>query len=135
MPIGFLAASAAWAADWEVRVTPGASFEVLHRQVPVVRAAYGFWGANWKYAAASLHLEGSLAKGYTFTGEVKNLGVKISGKTSRQDSRSLRFAYELDAESCSGSFVSRKEELECRPYAVAAEAIGWNRLVFAMGTP
>lgn len=90
-------AAPAGAAEWEMRVTDDAAVTLLHRQAPVVTSHYVFWGADWKWAGASLRLGQPGPEGIPFAGEVKELGLTLAGSVARPQPNVLRFTYRIEA--------------------------------------
>jgi hypothetical protein len=58
--------TAAFGADWEMRVTDNAAMEISHSQVPIVKADYCFWGAKWNYAGVKAQMGESQGSDRTF---------------------------------------------------------------------
>ena len=92
-----LAAAGAAAAEWEMSVTPEGTVAVSCRRAPVLQAAYVFWGPKWKYAGARIRVSPRSAGGQSLSGEVRDLGIGVSGRISAPGPDQLRFAWTLDA--------------------------------------
>ena len=82
------------AADWQMRLTDNVTVEILRDHTPVAKANYLFWGANWKWAGASMKLG---EDGRSFTGEVRDLGLTVTGTITDPAPNVLHIAYTIDA--------------------------------------
>jgi hypothetical protein len=85
------------AAEWEMRITDGVTVEVLHKQAPIVTATYNFWGPEWKWAGSGFRIVDFARNATTFSGDVRDLGLTLTGTITRPAPNALRFAYALDA--------------------------------------
>ncbi|MHC4177915.1 MAG: glycoside hydrolase 5 family protein [Planctomycetota bacterium] len=92
-----LAALPAAAADWEIRTTGDVALEISVRQVPVVKANYCFWAANWKYAAARLKLGEFKAGTQTFSGAVTGLDLKLDGTIASPAAGQARYTWNIES--------------------------------------
>ncbi|MHC4300850.1 MAG: glycoside hydrolase 5 family protein, partial [Planctomycetota bacterium] len=92
----FLSATT-FGADWEMRVTDNGGLEVSRSQVPIVRADYCFWGANWKYAGAKAQMGEPRGSDKTFSGNVSALGLKFDGTVRSLAPNKARYTWTIEA--------------------------------------
>ena len=95
--LGGLTSLVASAAEWQVRITDSGAVEVLHKQAVLVKSAYLFWGADWKFAAMKSRVEKAGAEGAGLSGEVALLKLKLDAGITNPAPCKLVFAYKLDA--------------------------------------
>jgi hypothetical protein len=96
--VSLFAVRSAAGAEWEVRINPAAAVEVQCKNAPVVRSHYVFWGENWKWAGASVRVVQGTGPKKTLAGEVRALGLAISGTVDALATNVLRFAWDLEAQ-------------------------------------
>lgn len=93
-----LPTASAKAAAWEVRITDEAAVEVLCDQAPVVRSHYVFWGPQWKWAGAQIRLREAGGAEKKLSGQVRDLGLNVSGVVTSPRSNQMRLQWQLEAQ-------------------------------------
>ncbi len=85
------------AADWDMRVTDDAAVEISRLQVPVVKANYCFWGANWNWAGVKMQMGKSQGSSKTFSGNVSALGLEFNGTVRSLQPNEVRYTWNIEA--------------------------------------
>ncbi len=83
---------------WEVSISPNGLPEIRFRSAVVVTAGLPFWGAKWKYAGCRMNRGKASGGAIPFSGEVKNLGLKIEGSIVNDPANVLTYTWKVNAE-------------------------------------
>ncbi len=83
--------------DYLFSIKDNSAIQVLYRGVSIAESTYMFWLADWKWANPKIEMNQTGTGMWSFRGDVKKLGITITGTVTNQPANVLTFAYTLDA--------------------------------------